>query len=306
MVAHWGVSSKAYKEASLEALKYFRFASSDGVSILTAIGIKNSEFGAMLEILKQGEIKHAHYLESIVKLLEKHELLNCDNVRGYCKVTDEGIKVVKRFNNAARDLDTILEGIDRFGTEILDKKYIILRGENLLRSYGILVDRPFIPKPEKYKNPFIQAFIEAEGEPYNFILKIISLPHTFAFLLIAGQITSYKTRYETYALTCKDKYGHPIGKETKEILEILRNKDIYPTADRIKEALRYYMKNYEIPWFKSPIQTFVASGLIEKVRGEAYCTCGITKYYKSRDNRYRLTKRGEKLAIWEALHILLS
>ncbi len=313
MVAHRDVLSKAYNKAALEALRYIIFASSAGVSIPSAIRIKNGEFRIMLEILEQGETKHAHYLGGIVKPLEEAGLLNCDPVSGYCKVTDEGTKVVERFNTATRKLDTILESIDWFGMEILNKKHIILKGEDRLRSYGILVHRPFIPEPERYKNPFIQAFIEAEGEPYDFILKIISFYYPLAFLLTAKYITIRERAYIKYALTCEEGYGYPIRRmETKEILEILRNEDIYPTGEEINDMLRSnmskymeYLKEYGILKLIPPLQIFGMYGLIEKPRdNEVFCTCGVAKHYKHYKNIYRLTGGGEDLAAWTGLHIL--
>ncbi len=302
MVAYEGVSSKVYKKASLEALKYFKIACSKKVSIIEVLRNEDTEFRTMLKIFEGFGISNVRYLGRITRPLEKAGLLNCNYEEDVCNVTVKGIRKFEKFKNDADTLDKILRRTDIIGMEAFDEKYVIQKSMEHLRSR--ILYRPFMP--DEYTNPFVKAFAEAEGNLHNFILNVMTLPHPSAFLLIANHIISYKTRYETYALTCRDIYGYRIGKETKEILEILRNEDIYPTGEGIKEILKDYMREYNIPWFKSPIQTFVASGLIEKVRDEAYCICGITKYYKDGDNIYELTGRGKKLVIWKALHILLS
>lgn len=303
MVAYGDVSSKVYKKVSLRALNYFETALLEGVSIIEVLRNEDTEFGTMLKIFERLGTSYASHLGRIIRPLEKAELLSCDYTEDRCNVTDKGIRAFEKFKNAANTLDTILKYTGWLGIEVFDKEYVIQESVKRLRESGIL-HHPFMPDEDT--NPFVKAFAEARGNLYYFILKIISLPHPSTFLLIADYIISYKTEYETNALTCRSKYGYRIGKETKEILEILSKDDRYPTGKEIKEILRDYMKQHNIPWLKSPLQTFVASGLIKKVRDKEFCTCGITKYYKSGANKYELTERGEKLATYEALHILLS
>jgi predicted transcriptional regulator len=303
MVAHEGVSSKVYKNVSLRVLKYFETAYLEGVSIITVLRNKDAEFGTMLKIFEGGGTSYVHHLGRIIRPLEEAGLLSCNYTEDRCNVTAKGIRTFEIFENEVNTLDEILRRISIIGMKAFNEENVIQESMKHLREYKILY-RPFMP--DEYTNPFVKAFAEAEGNLYNFILKIISLPHPLAFLLIASHIKNYETRYETHVLTCKSKYGYLIGKETKEILEALSNENKYPTGEGIKEILRDYMKEYNIPWFKSPIQTFVASRLIEKVRNEVFCTCGITRRYKDGDNRYKLTEHGKKLSTYMALHILLS
>ncbi len=270
MEAQGGISSKAYKNASLEAFIYFYKAYSYKESILSA-SRRNAEFRTMLKILEQGKTKHAHYLESIVNPLEKHGLVNCDHVRGYCKVTDEGTKVVEKFNCAANMLDKVLKNINEFSMKTSVTEYIILEGVRRLRGF-IHFHGPF--KPTGNIHPFIEAFIRAKGEPSYFILQIASLYHPLVFLLTAEHIMKYRTD------------GYPTGKEIKEILEI-------------------YMKKYDIPKLTSPLRTLSSSGLIEKTKEKAeFSSLEVIEYYK--ENEYTLTDYARELARYTTLQILLS
>jgi len=280
------------------------------MSILSVLREKDDEFKTMIEIFRKEGTSNAKYLESIVKPLEEAGLLSCNYVEDRCNVTVEGIRVFERFYNAARSLDTVLKhisslrGSNVLGMKAINEKYVIPESMERLRDYGVLY-RPFIP--EGGINPFIKAFIIANGNPSYFISQIVSFYHPFAFLLIAKHITEYETRYETYALTCKSIYGYPIGKETKEILEILSNEDRHPTGEGIKEILRDYtekLRKYGISVLKSPLQSFVAFRLIKNLKEKGFCTCGVFKHYK--DDRYVLTNYGRNLAKYIALHILLS
>jgi len=268
MGAQGNISSEVYKRASLDALWYFETAFLRGESILSTLREKNVEFRTMLEILKQGETKYATYLESIVKPLEEAGLLSCNSV-GYCKVTDKGAEAFERFDNAASRLDIILRGIERLGMKALDKSYIIPESVDHLRGHGIF-SFPF--KPSGYTDPYIEAFIEAKGRSYPFIIYITSFYHPLAFLLTAERIV----QCETY---CEDKY---------------------PTGKEIKEILRRHLKELDIYGLKPPLQIFSSSKLIKNVRNDST----LNKYYK--DDRYRLTEYGEELAKYMALHILLS
>ncbi len=297
MVAYEGVSSKEYRKASLKALDYFRIAHEERMSVLTVLRNKNEDFRTMLEILEKGKTSDISHRESIIKALEKAEFLSCDHLKGYCKVTDEGIKVVEEFKNAANTLDTILKYAGWLGMGAFDEKYIIPKGVDYLRESGVL-HHPFIPKGDT--DAFVEAFVKAKGKPHGFILQLSSLYHISALLQIAGYIIFYEELFKRFTLTCD--YLRYLTKD--EIKEMLSNGDRYPTGERLKEILREFTKEYKIPELKSPLQAFSSLGLIKNLKGKVFCIGGEIKRYE--DDRYELTDRGKELIKYIILHILLS
>jgi len=290
MEAQGNISPEVYRRASLATFRYFYIGYSWGKSVLSTLKA-NDEFGTALKILEEGKTKYANHQESIVNPLKEAGFLICDDRSGYCKVTDEGREALIKFESGANGLDKTLRDISSLGMEAFDKRYVISKGVERLREF-ISSHGPFIPTG--YTDPFVEAFARANGEPGSFILQIGSFYHIFAFLLAAEYIAEQETRYEAYAFTCNGE---------KKIKEILTREGRYPTGKGIKVILEEdYVKRYNIPGPESPLQAFSTSGLIENLKYGASCACGVTRRYT--DDRYRLTKHGENLAKYIAIHPL--